>query len=427
MLRRTLLVALLLHPVVDGVAGDQKPPDKRALKKIVPAYLEADTKGRLAMREEFDRDLRTLLPREVKTLRGELMKLARKEGRRLSGSGRNFFYDEKKKVGKYIVEGKPSKTLWLGLHGGGVGSGDAGSMAAGMGGGGWWWIFPEVLKKTERGWTDSGTEEFILELVEAAKRTGKVDPNKIYVSGHSMGGYGTWSFLSHHPDIFAGGAAYAGAPTMYYKSAGAEELYENIDDVVDGVIPNLFNSRMVVFQSTDDPRVGPGPNQFATERVGDWKKDHPNGFDYKYIEVDDRAHSAPKEGYMPTQKWVAEHTRVARPTKIIWQPSLYWKRQFHWIRWEKPTIGAIIQVEATQGNIIEVTTLRGEPDFSTLSFLLGDPIVDLEQDVIIRIDGEERFRGEVEPTFSTLLMTLPRYDDELLFHARAEPSPPPPQ
>ncbi|MFG0320190.1 MAG: prolyl oligopeptidase family serine peptidase, partial [Planctomycetota bacterium JB042] len=394
---RPITTALLVAGLGSlAAAGDGSPPDKRALKKIVPAYLEADAAGRAAMRAEFDRDLRPLYDREVKTLRVELLKLARREGKRLSGSGRNFWYDEKEKLGKYIVEGKPSKTLWIGLHGGGLGSGDAGSMAAGMGGGGWWWIFPEVLKKTERGWTDSGTEEFVLELVEAAKRTGKVDPNRVYVSGHSMGGYGTWTFLAHHPDVFAGGAAYAGAPTMYYKQPGAEETFENIDAVVDGILPNLFNSRLFVFQSTDDKNVPPGPNQFAAKSLGEWRQAHPDGFDFRYEEVDDRGHAAPKEGYLPSQKWVAEHERVARPRKLIWQPVLPWKRQFHWLRWEEPTLHTTIRVEAKEGNRVEITSERGEPDLSTLSLLLGEPIVDLDEEVVVVVDGEETFRGKVD-------------------------------
>lgn len=400
-----------------AVAGEQKPPDSRALKKLVPAYLEADATARATMRTEFDRDLRPLLPREVKDLRAELLKLGRREGRRLASGGRHYFYDEDAKLGKYIVEGKPTKTLWLGLHGGGAGSGDASSMAAGMGGGGWWWIFPEVLKKTERGWTDSGTEEFILELVVAAKRTGKLDPNRVYVSGHSMGGYGTWTFLAHHPDIFAGGAAYAGAPTMYYREPGGEETFENIDAVIDGVLPNLFNSRLFVFQSTDDLNVPPGPNQFAAKRLAEWHQQHPDGYDFRYVEVTDRGHAAPSEGYLPSQKWVAGHTRVARPKKIVWQPALTWKRQLHWIRWEAPTLGTIVQFEA-DANVIEVKTLRGDPDFTTLSILLGPPLIDLEKEVVVVVDGDERFRGTVEPTFSTLMMTLPRHDDELLFDAR---------
>lgn len=40
-------------------------------------------------------------------------------------------------------------------------------------------------------------------LNEVAKERGDIDSNRIYVSGLSMGGYGTWSLLSHYPGLFA--------------------------------------------------------------------------------------------------------------------------------------------------------------------------------------------------------------------------------
>jgi poly(3-hydroxybutyrate) depolymerase len=59
----------------------------------------------------------------------------------------------------------------------------------------WVAIYPEVLEKTECGWTDSGTEEFVLELIERALRTWKIDRSQVFMGGHSMGGYGTWTLV----------------------------------------------------------------------------------------------------------------------------------------------------------------------------------------------------------------------------------------
>ncbi len=38
---------------------------------------------------------------------------------------------------------------------------------------------------------------------EVISGRGDIDRNRLYVTGLSMGGYGIWSFLSHHPDYFA--------------------------------------------------------------------------------------------------------------------------------------------------------------------------------------------------------------------------------
>ena len=55
-----------------------------------------------------------------------------------------------------------------------------------------------------------------------------------------------------------------------------------------------------------------------------------------------------------------------------------------------------------------------------MSVLLGPPLVDPAKEVVVRVDGAERFRGTVERTLSTLLMTFPRNDADLLFDARVD-------
>jgi hypothetical protein len=116
-----------------------------------------------------------------------------------------YFFWENSQRGFYIIGGETSKPkgLLIGMHGGGVGSGDAHSSARAMHSAakelGWLAIFPEVIEKTERGWTDSGTEEWVMQLIDMAIVTYDIDPDHVYLSGHSMGGYGSWTLGAHMP------------------------------------------------------------------------------------------------------------------------------------------------------------------------------------------------------------------------------------
>jgi predicted esterase len=412
-----LLLARHFTPV-HAEPRKRTPPRGKELEKLAQEYGDApDEAARREIRDRLDAEFAPLVAGStLKGLRRSLLNIARKNAPRIQLSGTNYFYDEDKKLGKYIVKGGPSKTLFIGLHGGGVGEGDAESMAAGMGGGGWLWIFPEVLEKTELGWTTSGTEEFVLELVEAAKRTARVDPDRVYVTGHSMGGYGSWALGAHHPDVFAGVAAYAGGPSPIYRRNTDRE----VSSLVPGVIPNYYNTALLFFQSLDDPRVTPEANIFAHQQLLDWKEKHPGGFNFRYVEVTGRGHDPPEEGYLPTQQWVASHRRTARPTKLIWQPSVPWKRHYHWLYWEDPERAAILQAEVTEANIIDIKALRGARNLKRLTVLLGEPLVDLDEEVVVRLNGEEAFRGIVPRTLSTLLMTMSRNDEQLLFDARVD-------
>jgi hypothetical protein len=159
---------------------------------------------------------------------------------------------------------------------------------------------------------------------------------------------------------------------------------------------------------------------FAAKALLDWKARFPDGFDHRYVEVDGRGHGPPEEGYLPSLRWVAERPRVARPKRFLWQPVLPWKRQMHWLHWATPERGALLEARALDGNVVDLTVHEGSDDLTGLSVLLGPPLVDLSKEVVVRVNGGERFRGPVPRTLSTLLLTLPRNDPALLFDARVD-------
>ena len=330
------------------------------------------------------------------------------------GSGRQFL-EPKEKRGLYLVGGKSRspKGLFVGLHGGGVGEGDAeearGNWESAAAAQGWLAIFPEVLVKTEHGWTDSGTEEFVLELIERALRTHKLPPDRVFLAGHSMGGYGAWTVGARHADRFAGLVASAGAPTPLL---GADRRPKGVDW---GVVPNLRNTRMVVFQSSDDPQVTPDANRVAAKEVAA-AKERWGGYPFEYWEVDGNGHALPPGGAKELLDKVADARRVARPERVVWQPVLTWKRQFHWLFWETPPAGAVIDasVDRAAGRI----EIRAEPHAGGLGVLVGPELVDVERELVVLVNGEERFRGVPQPSYGAVLETAIWGDPELLYRMR---------
>jgi len=51
----------------------------------------------------------------------------------------------------------------------------------------------------------------VLELVDQTASEQAVDPDRIYITGLSMGGFGTWSILARKPQIFAAAIPICGA------------------------------------------------------------------------------------------------------------------------------------------------------------------------------------------------------------------------
>jgi predicted esterase len=60
-----------------------------------------------------------------------------------------------------------------------------------------------------RGWNGKEMEE-VLKLVKEMAKKLPVDPKRIYIAGHSMGGYGTMHLMGHEPRLFAAGIPVAG-------------------------------------------------------------------------------------------------------------------------------------------------------------------------------------------------------------------------
>jgi pimeloyl-ACP methyl ester carboxylesterase len=426
------LLAIVAALATLGVQDPSKGPSAKELDACIERYFACD--GRTAAgRAEQIKLLATLdrapelTTEQVKTWRDKLAKSRAKSGRELEKKdGAHWFWPADKKKGTedrglYIVGGetKKPKGLLLGMHGGGAGAGDAWSSHGDMNSAAakldWLAIFPEVLEKTEHGWTDSGTEEFVLDLIDDALRTWKIDRDHVYLAGHSMGGYGSWTLGARHADLIAAIAPSAGAPTPIFDSS------QQVIDIDSGVIPSLRNVPIRIYQSDNDLNVPPATNRVAAKRLEEARARW-GGFDFEYWEVPGRAHDLPPGGMITQLEKIAAKTRAARPDKVVWQPVLSWVRQFYWLWWETPARGAIVEAQLDKTkNAIDLRCDSGSP--AGLSILLDDALLDLEHDVTITLDGKQVFKGQPKRTLATLVMTAERDDAELSFSARVPINP----
>ena len=393
--------------------AEAKPPSDADAKRLVEAVFAAAPAERSKALEAL-RVVDELTPAEAEAWRKPLLALAGR-GPRAPTKGKNFLY-EKPERGLYFLSGAAGRSgLLVALHGGGLGEGDAGSAASAFGGPAsaarLWMAAPEVLVKTEHGWTDPpDTERFVMDLVEQLKRAGRLDPNRIYLAGHSMGGYGTWTLGAIYADTFAGLAAFAGAPTCTRTAAGAP-----ISGVEEGILPNLRNLPIFVYQSLDDHNVPAESKEFATKELDRLATEDPGGYEHVYERVDGRGHAFPEKGPEPGVLWATRHVRNPRPQKIVWQPVRAWKKSFYWLSWERPPLGSTVTVETKQKNAFDVAS-TGPVD--GLAILLDDRLADLSKEVVVTVNGKETYRGIPRLSLTTMVRTAAERDDaDLLFVA----------
>ena len=67
--------------------------------------------------------------------------------------------------------------------------------------------FPYIIASPQcpakESWAQPGQQELLLKLIEHIEKTYSVDQNRVYLTGLSMGGYGTWQMATRYPDLFA--------------------------------------------------------------------------------------------------------------------------------------------------------------------------------------------------------------------------------
>ncbi len=88
-------------------------------------------------------------------------------------------------------------------------------------------------------------ERDVMDVIEEVRRAYRIDADRIYMTGHSMGGYGTWSVAMNHPQVFAALAPVAGggSPAGMSKIAHIPQLVIHGDD--DKTVP-VERSRVMV-------------------------------------------------------------------------------------------------------------------------------------------------------------------------------------
>lgn len=395
------------------------PPSKSEIEKLVERYFNASRAEQLQIEDSLD-SMPPLSDKEVASWKTKLLARAKK-GRRADLDAINYFVDPKQKLGKYLVDDSRASRLVIAMHGGGLGSGEAeqakGSFTGALSKLDVLAIYPEVLRKTEHGWGEEDTEKFVIDLIEAVKRTRKIDPNRIYLTGHSMGGYGTYTIGARHADTFAGLAAFAGAPTPYFdeRKPGEKIVY----DIEDGILPSLRNVPLFFYQSLDDQNVTPEVNVWLSKRYPELAKEF-GGYEHLCEIVDGRGHDFPQKGPDPGLAWTLKHVRDPVPARVMWQPARSWKRMFYWLWWEEPQIGARLDVEVLRAkNEIEVRTAI--EDIKKLTLFVDSRLLDVTKEIVVRLNGDARFRVTPKNQLSTLLRTIAtRNDPDLAFAMRID-------
>ena len=201
----------------------------------------------------------------------------------------------------------------------------------------------------------------VVHAIAEAKRLFSVDEDRVYLTGDSMGGWGTWEISSRHPDLFAAIAPVFGG-SDYHSRMSEEELaklspldrFSQEKESTWAMAEGLLNVPIFVHHGDADQSVNVEYSRWAGRLLQRW------GYDVRYHEFPGRSHEAleSQNGNMSIE-WFLQHRRNPNPRHVrirsaeLRNASAYWA---HVLQAASPLAFMVVDAEVVDRNVIRLDT-----------------------------------------------------------------------
>ena len=445
------LVALMLWLCIAGAwAGDVPVPEPAALRKLIQAQVDhaalaPDVRARTsrpsanlpplgkANAEQWRQALWTVwvdLVKETRTPKQLELGDPWTTGRGIVAAD-GWVEPGKKQAlvmryGTRVFGQKPADgwPLFINLHAGGTSAADndrcwaltRSQYAIGTG----LYLCPRSLRDLAESWYDSVNYPLLDRILAEAFALWEVNPDKVYLMGFSMGGWGVMHLGPTLPDRWAAVSASSGAG--FVGATGRSQP------------DNLRNTPILIQVGGNDLAFGRQPlsRAFAAALKSFHELD-PAGYEVQFKEHAGQGHQI-NDGDAPA--WLARHTRDPLPKRLVWQQpfptpghskeeidrqiesdwaaAAHYPKQVGWLRNETP--GAYQRLVASRDG--STVTLEEVEHVTNLVILLDDRMADLDQPVHVRSGDREIASVTPKRTVDALIASLvARGDPRLMFSA----------
>lgn len=267
-------------------------------------------------------------------------------------------------------------------------------------------------------------------LFRLSLASGEVDPHRIYIFGISEGGYGTQRLASYYADYLAGAGPMAGGEPL------PNAPVENCEHIAFSLRTGANDTQFYRNQFT----------QKAKEAFDKLEQMNPGKFKHRIEVIPGRGHGI---DYFPTTPWLRQYARTAQPKTVHWEdypvdnqyrkgfynleplkrPTNQTERCYYEEEIKGQTIDLRIRIpeyhttEATEMWSLPLSFTRSytEATGGKIRLYLSRQLVNLDQEITVRLNGKEVYRGVLQPNYSALASSCALFGDPLrLFSAMLE-------
>ena len=204
-------------------------------------------------------------------------------------------------------------------------------------------------------------EADVLTVLRLAQKRVKIDPDRIFLLGYSMGGMGAYTIAAHTPDLWAGALVMCGrADYWLWKDidpAKVEPWKRHLIDLEFGwpLAANFRHVPVIAYQGTDDMLIKPTQAYRFVDRL------KANGCDATLVRHEGSSHWIADETFSTPKpfEWMKRRRRVATPSTVSFKTYTLLYNTAWWATIDAiDTWGTPAQVTATlqPGNRLTVTT-----------------------------------------------------------------------
>ncbi|MFC4995185.1 dienelactone hydrolase family protein [Rubritalea tangerina] len=236
-----------------------------------------------------------------------------------------------------------------------------------------YYLAPRAATNTWNLWHEAHIDPMFDRIIENFVALKGVNPNKVYLTGYSAGGDGTYQLAPRMADRWAAAAMMAGHPNEAQPD-------------------NLYNLPFFIQCGGKDAAYD--RNKIAAEwgkKLDALAAKHPGAYPHKTIIYPELGHWMDGKDAVAIP-WMASKTRSPWPQHIVWFQDDVTVQRFYWLENPNPQKG-----QKVTANVSGQTITLDTKNIPSLTLRLSDQLVDLDKELIVKsADDKELFRGKVQ-------------------------------
>ena len=260
------------------------------------------------------------------------------------------------------------------------------------------WFTPRSPEDAWNMWHKFYIDDMIDYIIQSFLILEWIDPNRVFISGYSAGGYGVYKISPRMSDRFAGCAMMPGHP----NGADITSVRNTFFSLQVGKYDSPYNRNTICAE--------------YGEKLKTLQKKDPDGYDHFVLIHEDCEHLMNLKDKIVFDIFKFKVINYL-PKYVIWkQCNDVQKTNFYWLEIPKQKLKAGAQVIGKiENNFITITS----DDYDEVIINLNDSLVNFNEVISVRFNNSEVFKNSYFENIDTVIASIERkFDPYLIFGVR---------